>query len=200
MLKIGITGGIGTGKTTACKLFEKYGIPVYYADDRAKWLMNHKAPVRAALIETFGTAVFDKDNQLNRAYLSDIIFHDHSKLEAINKIVHPAVHLDGKEWQEKQLAKKVPYTMKEAALLFESGSYQLLDKIIVVTAPEELRIARVMKRDNVDRAAVLARIQKQMPQSEKEAKADFILTNISLEELEKQVLQLHKKILQLAKS
>lgn len=200
MLKIGITGGIGTGKTTACKLFEQYGIPVYYADDRAKWLMNNKATVRTALIDTFGTAVFDENNQLNRTYLSNIIFKDNSKLEAINQIVHPAVHLDGQEWQQEQFAKQVPYTLKEAALLFESGSYQSLDKIIVVTAPEELRITRVMKRDNIDRAAVLARIQKQMPQAEKEAKADFILENTTLEVLKGQVALLHKKILQLTNS
>jgi dephospho-CoA kinase len=198
MLKIGITGGIGTGKTTACKLFEKYNIPVYYADDRAKWLMNNNPLIREALLEAFGEEVFDENNQLNRPYLGQLIFNDQTQLDLINSIVHPAVREDGAQWQIIQEENEAPYSLKEAALLFESGSYQFLDKIIVVTAPEELRIQRVMQRDNIDQKAVLARIQKQMPQQEKEAKADFILENISLVELEKQVALLHKKILQLS--
>lgn len=194
MLKIGITGGIGTGKTTACKLFEQYNIPVYYADDRAKWLMNNDETLRAGLIEHFGKEVFDKNQQLNRAYLGNIIFQDERQLEVINRLVHPAVKLDSEAWQLEQAKKNVPYTLKEAALLFESGSYQYLDKIIVVTAPQQLRIERVMKRDNCTQEQVLARMSKQLPQEQKEVRADFLLHNIELPQLKEQVALLHQTL------
>lgn len=195
MLKIGITGGIGTGKTTVCKLFEKYGIPTYFADNRAKWLMNNSPIIKNKLIKNFGKKVFNEKGFLDKKYLGAIIFSDNSKLALINNIVHPAVFQDSQQWQEEQLKKQIPYTLKEAALLFESGSYQRLDKIIVVTAPLELRIQRVILRDNITAKEVMARIDKQMPQAEKEAKADFIITNIIQSDLEKQVKLLHHQLL-----
>lgn len=199
MLKIGITGGIGSGKSTVCKLFENFQIPVYYADDRAKWLMNNQASLKESLCATFGEAVYDQAGRLDRTYLANIVFNDKAKLDQLNSIVHPAVFEDGVQWQAEQQAKGVPYTLKEAALLFETGSYKTLDKIIVVTAPEELRIKRVMQRDNTTKEAVLARMGKQMPQAEKEAKADFLVTNIAWETLNTQVSTLHEQLLYLAK-
>ena len=195
MLKIGITGGIGTGKTTACKLFQKYNIPVYFADDRAKWLMNHQPELRESLLRVFGKKVYNEKGLLDRAYLGSIVFQDQAKLDELNSIVHPAVFLDGQKWQAEQEARGVPYSLKEAALLFETGSYLNLDKIIVVSVPDDIRIARVMQRNNATKEEVMARINKQMLQSEKEAKADFVLTNISLESLEEQVAELHAQLL-----
>ena len=199
MLKIGITGGIGSGKSTVCKLFENFQIPVYYADDRAKWLMNNKKSLKAALCASFGEAVYNEEGKLDRAYLANIVFNNKEKLDTLNSIVHPAVFEDGQKWQLEQQAKGAPYTLKEAALLFETGSYKTLDKIIVVTAPEELRIKRVMQRDNTTKEAVLARMSKQMPQAEKEAKADFLVHNIAWETLNSQVSVLHEQLLYLSK-
>ncbi|MCH2022726.1 MAG: dephospho-CoA kinase [Saprospiraceae bacterium] len=199
MLKIGITGGIGSGKSTVCHLFEKYNVPVYYADDRAKWLMNNKEELKEKLKITFGELVYDSEENLDRKYLAEIVFNDKQKLEILNSIVHPAVYEDSKEWQVEQQSLGVSYTLKEAALLFEAGSYLALDKIIVVTAPEDVRIKRVMARDKVSREAVLARISKQMPQSKKEELADFVITNLEWESIDIQVSKTHRKLIELSK-
>ncbi|MCP4443375.1 MAG: dephospho-CoA kinase [Aureispira sp.] len=199
MLKIGITGGIGSGKTTVCKQFATLGIPVYYADDRAKWLMNNDTELKTALIEQFGEETY-LDDQLNRAYLANIVFKDKAKLDILNGLVHPAVFKDGMQWQIDQEANGSLYSLKEAALLFETGSYLGLDKIIVVTAPLDLRIARVMKRDNTTREAVLDRINKQISDEEKVAKADFVIQNIELEDISTQVQNIHLQLLKLNKS
>jgi dephospho-CoA kinase len=198
MLKIGITGGIGSGKTTVCKMFEALGVPVYYADDRAKLLMREDPDLIAALKSTFGAEVYLEDGSINRAYLSKLVFNDKSKLSDLNALVHPAVFRDAKIWQEEQKQAGHSYSMKEAALLFESGSYQQLDKIIVVTAPEEIRLQRVMQRDGVSKEQVLARMRNQMPQEEKEAKADFLIDNVELEDLKEEVMKVHQALLKLA--
>ena len=195
MLKIGITGGIGSGKTTACRLFEKLGVPVYYADDRARWIQNNDPELIEAIKQVFGVGIYVNGN-LDRASLGKIVFSDKNKLDALNTIVHPAVFKDANDWQEKQKKAGAAYTLKEAALLFETGSYKTLDKIIVVSAPLDLRIERVMKRDNLSREEVLKRIENQMPQEEKEKMADFVLNNADLESLEKEVEQLYKLILE----
>lgn len=198
MLKIGITGGIGTGKTTACKIFEELGIPAYYADDRARWIQHHVPELVNAIKKLFGENIY-KDGILDRALLGTIVFSDKEKLNALNDIVHPAVFKDAEHWQEEQRIAKKPYTLKEAALLYETGSYKQLDKIIVVCAPLELRIERIKKRDNISAEEIIKRIESQMPQEEKEKKADFVLINIDLESLERQVYQLHQTILSLIK-
>jgi len=199
MLKVGITGGIGSGKSTVCRLFEKFGVPVYYADDRAKWLMNHQEDLKDKLKESFGAAVYNAEGLLDRAYLAEIVFKDSAKLAILNSIVHPAVFEDGEEWQREQEASGAIYTLKEAALLFETGSYLHLDRIIVVTAPEDIRIKRVMERDNTMEEAVRARISKQMPQEEKEKRADYIITNIAWETLNIQISEVHEKLVYYAK-
>lgn len=192
--RIGITGGIGSGKTTACRLFEFLGIPVYYADDRAKWLMQNDEKLIDQLKTTFGHEVYDQEGQLDRAYLAGIVFNDRAKLEQLNGIVHPAVREDGIRWDTQH--QNTPYTLREAALLYESGIYQLLDQIITVTAPEALRIQRVMQRDGVDEAAVKARIDKQWPEEKKVALADFIIHNDGEQSLIRQVYQIHQQLIQ----
>lgn len=200
MLKVGITGGIGTGKTTACRLFEGLSVPVYYADDRAKQLMHNDDTLKSQLITAFGKNVYTTEGVLDRAYLADLVFNNSTQLKRLNAIVHPAVYADSTAWQTRQVHKGVAYTLKEAALLYETGSYAGLDKIIVVTAPEAMRIQRVMQRDQTTEEAVRARMEKQLPQEEKEQRADYLLTNTTLEELSKQVHQLHQELLILAQS
>lgn len=199
MLKVGITGGIGSGKTTVCKLLERFGVPVYYADDRAKWLMQHQENVRKQLIAVFGTAVYNTAGMLDRTYLAGVVFKDKKKLEQLNGIVHPAVYQDSKTWQAEQEHLGTVYTIKEAALLFETGSYKDLDKIVVVTAPENVRIERVMRREQTTVDQVRARIQQQMPQEEKVKRADFVIENGAWETLNVSVSELHEKLLYLAK-
>jgi dephospho-CoA kinase len=200
VLKIGITGGIGSGKTTACRFFEALGVPVYYADDRAKWLMQHHPHIRQALIERFGPEAYLPDGSLNRPHLAQIVFSQAQEKAFLDGLVHPIVAQDAQDWQTAQAAQGHAYTLKEAALLFESGSYRQLDKIIVVSAPLELRIQRSMARDNSSEEAIRQRIANQMPQEEKEARADFVLQNLNLEDLQQQVQALHQHLLQLAQS
>ncbi|MGH1336672.1 MAG: dephospho-CoA kinase [Aureispira sp.] len=199
MLKIGITGGIGSGKTTVCRLLERFGVPVYYADDRAKWLMSHQEKVKNALITAFGAETYTAEGRLNRPHLASIVFKDKKKLEELNAIVHPAVHQDGIEWQAEQEEAGVAYTVKEAALLFETGSYAELDKIVVVTAPEEVRINRVLQREDITVEQIKARIKQQLPQEEKIKRADFVINNGAWETLNISVSELHEKLLYLAK-
>lgn len=199
MLKVGITGGIGSGKSTVCRLFEKFGVPVYYADDRAKWLMNHYEDLKQKLKESFGAATYKEDGLLDRAYLAGIVFKDRAKLDVLNSIVHPVVFEDGEQWQAEQEALGAVYSLKEAALLFETGSYQHLDRIIVVTAPEETRIKRVMERDSSTEEEVRARISKQMAQEEKEKRANYVITNIAWETLNIQISEVHEQLVYHAK-
>lgn len=196
-IHVGITGGIGSGKTTVCKIFEVLDIPVYYADDRAKWIIHHQAEVVAAIKSQFGEEAYTPEGNYNRTYIANIVFNDQEQLNQLNAIVHPAVFQDGLNWQLEH--SDAPYTLKEAALLFETGSYKLLDKIITVTAPESIRIERVMKRDQLDQEAVKARIDKQLPDSEKVAKSDFVIQNFAGLSLIDQVLKIHHSLLDLSK-
>ena len=195
MLKIGITGGIGSGKTTICRIFETLGIPVYYSDIRAKVLMVENPSLIANIKNVFGEEAYLEDGSLNRAYIGQIAFNDKAKLAELNGIVHPAVFEDGNEWAETQ--KDVPYTLKEAALIFEGGGQQFLDKVITVFAPKEVRIRRVIERDKTDRSAVEARINKQMPDEEKVRLADFVIYNDGKQSLIQQVLKIHNELLKL---
>lgn len=191
MLKVGITGGIGSGKTLVCKIFETLGIPVYYADERAKWLMTHAPEVRRAIIRLFGAQAYENE-QLNRAYIAGIVFKDPEKLHQLNAIVHPAVKKDGQAWHERQ--KDAPYTLKEAALIFESGSFKDLDKVITVFAPKDLRIQRILARDQTTEEAVKARMDQQMPEEEKIARADFVIYNDGGHSLIRQVYAIHEQL------
>lgn len=192
-LKIGITGGIGSGKTTVCRIFETLNIPIYYADDRAKWLMVNDLELVFSIKNIFGEAAYFADGSLDRALIASVAFSQKEKLEALNAAVHPAVFKDWEGWQKAQ--KNVAYTLREAALLVETGTHKSLDKFIVVTAPLELRIARVMARDSLTREAVEARISRQLPEEDKVKLADFIIKNDGSESLVQQVLTIHRAIL-----
>ncbi|QQT24821.1 dephospho-CoA kinase [Sphingobacterium spiritivorum] len=191
-LKIGITGGIGAGKSIICNIFKVLGVPVYNADQEAKDIMIKSEEVKAALKETFGNETYFEDGSLNRAFLSSTVFGDEAQLKLLNGIVHPAVIRAGEEWSEKQTA---AYSLKEAALLFETGSYRQLDYTILVTAPEDIRIARVVARDHTDEAKVRDRISKQMSDKEKSELTDFIVINDGIQPLLPQVLHLHQQFL-----
>lgn len=195
-LLVGITGGIGSGKSTACRIFSILGVPIYYADDRAKWLMSHDMDLKQAIILNFGEESYTSDGSLNRAYLASAVFPDEQKVTIINGLVHPAVKKDFEKWVGSQTA---PYVLKEAALLFESGSYQDLDKIINVSAPLKTRIARVMMRDrHRTEKQIHEIIDKQLSDEEKNAKADFVIKNADNKLLIPQVLELHRKLLSAA--
>lgn len=191
-LKVGITGGIGTGKSFVSKIFQTMGIPYYDADLEAKLIMVRDGNVRAALIDAFGRETYFADGTLNRAHLAAMVFQDYAQLGILNGIVHPAVIQAGVDWSNTQSG---PYSLKEAALLYESGSYKQLDCTILVTAPTELRVQRVMKRDNISRDDVINRMQKQMPEEEKLAFADFIIHNDEVRPLLPQVISIHQELL-----
>lgn len=192
MKQIGITGGIGSGKSTVCKVFEALNIPVFYADDAGKFLLNNLPELIEKVKTYFGDDIYSS-NQLNRQKLAQIVFNDSQKLQMLNSFVHPAVANFYEEWLSAQNA---PYILKEAAILFESGSYKSLEKIIYVKAPEELRISRVIKRDNVTRTEVLKRINQQWLDTKKEPLSDFFIENSELKLLIPQVIQIHKTISQ----
>lgn len=191
MKRVGVTGGIGSGKTTVCKVFEVFGTPVYYADDRAKSLMEQDAQLASAIAEAFGEDIY-KDGTLQREELSKRVFNNERELAKLNALVHPAVAKDFQRWCEGQSA---PYVIKEAALIYEAGSDKLLDKVIVVTTDEPLRIQRIMQRDNVDREAVLARMRNQLPQAEKVKRADFVIDNNGSALVLPQALSIHQALL-----
>jgi len=190
-LKIGITGGIGSGKTFICRLFEALGIPVYNADEEAKRLMNTDIRIKEKLIAQFGEATY-KDGLLDRAFLANMVFSDKNKLELLNSIVHPVVIQEAKDWAERQTTR---YSLKEAALLFESGSYKELDYTILVTAPMDIRIQRVIVRDGATEQQVQERINKQLSDEEKLQLADFVIVNDGITPLLPQVWTLHQKFL-----
>jgi dephospho-CoA kinase len=192
MLKIGLTGGIGSGKTTVAKVLEVLGVPLYYADEAAKELMYKNELLKQQLIFHFGEETYFADGQLNRKHLSALVFADKEKLELLNSFVHPVTIADAAAWFSRQTA---PYVVKEAALLFESGTAQGLDFIIGVTAPVELRIKRVMDRDGVTRDEVLRRMQNQLDEEIKMKRCDFVLQNNEQELLLPQVVQLHEKLI-----
>lgn len=197
MLKIGITGNIGSGKTTVSKLFELMGIPVFYADDAAKVLMVTDDELIRGVKQTFGDESYLDNKTLNRKYIADIVFHDEAQLAKLNALVHPAVFRAFDSWAEQEVKDDVPYVLKEAAVLFESGSYKFCDKTIMVTAPLELRIKRVMHRDNITQQEVLNREARQFSEDQKIQLADYIIKNDESELVIPQVLKLHQEFLSL---
>ena len=196
MLKIGITGGIGSGKTTVAKVFEVLGIPVYYADDAAKRLMNTDEKLKEKIQLQFGNDVY-KDGRLDRKYLAEIVFKNPEKLQLLNALVHPAILKDAERWMQNQ---STAYSLKEAALIFESGAQEQLDYVIGVTAPAPLRIQRTMHRDSITREEVILRMDKQMDETIKIKLCDFVIKNDEQEMLLPQVLELHKKLLTLSEN
>ena len=192
MLKIGITGNIGSGKTTVCKVFELLGVPVFYADTEAKRLMTEDVVLVNQLKQSFGQDAFFADGKLNRKHIAGIVFNNDAALRQLNELVHPAVFRAFDVWAAGQ--KTQFYVLKEAALLFESGSAAQSDQTIVVSASLEERVARVMLRDGISRAEVLRREAKQIPQEEKEKLADFVIQNDNNELVIQQILRIHNQL------
>lgn len=190
-LKIGITGGIGSGKTTTTQLFKQLGAPVYLADERARWLMNNTPQIINKVKKVFGKNAY-KDHELNRTHIAAMAFKDKHLINQLNHIVHPAVFKDFDVWMQQQT---FPYVIKEAALLFESGSYLDLDAIISVFAPADVRIKRTILRDHTNRDAVINRMKNQMDDEDKARSADYIILNDGEELLLPQVLNLHHQFL-----
>ncbi|WP_332911607.1 dephospho-CoA kinase [Algoriphagus boritolerans] len=192
-IRVGITGGIGSGKSTVCRVFKILGIPVYAADDRAKWLMSNDSDLKLQLTESFGPGTFLQDGTLNRAFLAQKVFSDPERVKMINALVHPAVGNDFKSWAEKQTA---PYLLKEAALLFETNAYKELDKVINVSSPLKIRMARILMRDpHRDENQVNQIINQQLPDEKKNELADFVIKNTENKLLIPQILEIHKKTL-----
>lgn len=190
MYKVGITGGIGSGKSTVCRILAEHGVAVYDADSRAKELMSSSEALRAALIENFGAECFTAEG-LNRTYLAGRVFSDAEQLRVLNGLVHPAVMADFEAWAE---AQEGSYVVFESAILFEAKLEDRVDATVAVMAPEELRVERVMGRDGATKEQVLARIHNQMSDDECADRAKYGVVNIDVEDLEEDVVQLHRRL------
>lgn len=188
---VGLTGGIGSGKTTVAKMFEELGVPIYIADIEAKKLINRSKIIKRKLIVLFGDEAY-VDNKINRVFVADQIFNNQDLLSRMNQIVHPKVASHFKRWLKKHNS---PFVIKEAAILFENGSYKDLDAIITVTAPIEERIKRVTKRDNSTKEKVLAVMRNQWDDKKKVELSDYVINNTTLEKTQEQVLKIHQDIL-----
>ncbi len=193
MLKVGITGGIGTGKSTVCKIFATLGIPTYDADKQAKELYDTNDLLRQKVIDRFGEGVYE-NGVFQRQKMAAIVFADADALQDLNAMVHPLILAQGEKWFAQQ---KTPYAIKEAALLIESGGHKKLDKLIVVQTSLPERIARLKNRDNTTQAAIMNRIEKQLPEDEKATYADYIIHSNAHDFLIEQVLHIHTQLLQL---
>lgn len=196
MLKVGITGGIGSGKTTICRVFEVLGIPVFYADIVAKQIMVTDPILIEGIIATFGKQSYFESGVLNNKHIASIVFNDIDELRKLNSLVHPAVFRAFDYWVS-EIPSAVPYILKEAALLFESGSYKMCDKNILVTAPVSLKIARVTQRDSVTEIDVKARMDKQFTDEQKSLLSDYFIDNTENKSVIMQVLDLHQQFLSL---
>ncbi len=190
MLKVGITGNIGSGKTTVSKIFEVLGIPVFYADDAAKSVMVNDPILIDAIKGTFGKASYFEDGTLNRKHIAAVVFNNEAELSKLNAIVHPATFRAFDNWLPTH--SDAPYILKEAALLFESDSYKMCDKTIMVTAPLEMRIKRVMLRDNLPKEEILKREARQFTEEKKLQLADYSIRNDEKVLVIPQVLVLHE--------
>lgn len=194
-MKIGITGGIGSGKSTVCRIFEVLGIPVFYADNAAKSLMYTDVLLREAIIKGFGKVSYSPSGELNRKHISSIVFNNEEQLSKLNALVHPAVFKAFNTWVGEQ--EHAPYVIKEAALLFESDSYKMCDQSVLVKSPEVLKINRIVDRDHITPEEVKLRMNRQLPDEQKKMLANHIITNDENALLIPQVLSLHAYFLSL---
>ncbi len=194
MIKVGLTGGIGSGKTTIAEYFKELGIPVYVADIEARGLMDTSKSIQKKLIDAFGAVAYI-NGELNRQYLAQLVFNDKEKLKRINNIIHPEVAKHFSEWLNQQDA---PYCIQENAIIFENSKADEFDYIISVTAPLEIRIQRVLKRDAISKEQILARMNNQWNDEEKNKLSDFIIENIDLSATKKQVRKIHQKLVHLS--
>ena len=195
MLKVGITGGIGSGKTSVCMIFEAIGIPVYYADIQAKLLMDTDPALKASLEECFGKDIYH-NGLLDRRKMANIIFNERLALEKVNSLVHPAVNCDFEYWCNQQVSS---YVLEESAILFETNMTQRFEKIILVTAPTPLRIERVCLRDRITAEAVRKRMASQWQEEKKIPLADYIIYNDNEHFITPQVRKIHRQLLLISK-
>ncbi len=193
MIVVGITGGIGSGKSTVARMFEKLGIAIYISDDEAKKLMHTNEFVKKDIIALFGKEAYVND-MLNRGYIASIVFDNSEMLDALNKIVHPAVSSHFDTWKEKQ---KSPYVIKESAILFESGAYKECDYTILVCAPMDIRVQRILNRDKVTKEQIQSRIKNQWTDMKKIPLADFVINNTDFDKTEGKVYEIYNKIIKL---
>lgn len=189
MMKVGLTGNIGSGKSLVAQIFETFGIPVFYADTEGKKMLDSES-VRNQVVDLFGDDIIE-NQKIRRHRLAGVVFSDKKKLAQLNQIIHPAVREQFSEWSKKQIT---PYVIYEAAILHESGHYKNMDKIVLVKADETLRIRRVMQRDNVSEEQVRSRMKNQWPESRKKRLSDFVIENNENHLLIPQVLQIHEKL------
>ncbi|HIP26374.1 MAG TPA: dephospho-CoA kinase [Flavobacteriaceae bacterium] len=196
MFIIGLTGGIGSGKSTVANFFYEIGIPIYYADIEAKKLMITSKIIKKRLIARFGEEVYF-NNELNKPFLANLIFTNKENLNFVNSVVHPKVNQHFKRWVKKNKIAGFDYVIQENAILFENGSNVLFDKIICITAPIKLKTARVISRDNTTEKQVLNRMKNQWTDEQKIIKSDFVINNLDLETTKKQVNQIHNEIINL---
>mgnify|MGYP000203400304 CR=1 FL=1 len=188
---VGLTGGIGSGKSTVLNFFKKQGVPIYIADIEAKKIMHNSIEVVSSVSKLFGDQAY-VNGELNRAYIANIVFNDKGKLKQLNEIVHPAVHKHFQEFTNQQNAKYIVY---ESAVLFENANESICDIIVLITAPEKVRIERVQKRDASTVAEIKARIKNQLSDKEKISKSDYIIENIELKETEQEVMKIHQLLM-----
>jgi dephospho-CoA kinase len=191
MIRVGLTGGIGSGKTTVAKVFQTVGIPVYFSDTKGKYLMSHSAEIKTKLIKIFGQQAILSDNSSNRQFLANEVFTNQDKLKILNSIVHPVVMDDFEKWASEQQS---PYVINESAILFESGIYKQLDKNIVVMADKQIRIERTIRRDKISKQQVLERIHNQTDDETRKKLADFFISNNNNDMIINQVLKIHYKL------
>jgi len=191
MKVIGLTGGIGSGKTTIAKLFESLGIPVYYADIEAKELMNSSNELKVKLIDLFGENAFE-DNALNRSFIANVVFKDNKKLKELNALVHPKVEKHFKNWLKDQ---KAAYVIQENAIIFENNKQFDFDHIITVTAPKKIKIERIIDRDNITKEQVILRMNNQLDDDFKARNSKYVIYNTDLQESKLQVKNIHKALL-----
>ncbi len=192
MIKVGITGGIGSGKTTICRLFELLGIPVYYSDDESKQLLDSNMDVKAGIVKTFGNDLLSESGLIDKKKLASLVFNNKEALEKLNSIVHPAVRAHFENWLNQHSAQK--YILKEAAILFESNAYKRVDKIITVTAPAEMKISRAMHRDKISREQVEHRMMNQISDEKKINRSEFVIYNDEQKLLIPQVINIHNQL------
>lgn len=191
MMIVGLTGGIGSGKSTVAKMFKELGVPVYNSDKKARKLMKSSKKIRKSIKDLLGDEAYD-GKELNKTYIASKIFKDKTLLDQMNAIVHPAVRRNFMAWVNKQQA---PYVIQEAAIIFENDLQQFYDKVILVTAPEKLRIKRVMERDGIPKSEILARIANQWQDTRKIQLSDFVIHNLELEDTTLRVNEVHKLLL-----
>lgn len=194
MIKVGLTGNIGSGKSTVAKIFSVLDIPVYHADAEAKKFLDDPQVI-SKLRFLFGENII-KETHVDRKALAEIVFSDEDKLKQLNNIIHPFVKEDYMKWCESHL--EASYTVQEAAVLVESGFDKLMDQVVVVTAPKKIRVDRILKRDNISRSEVLSRMERQFPESTLKKHANFVINNSGKSHVIPQVLEIHKELLEKA--